>query len=93
MKKLFFIVFIFILNACKTPEKTEDIPPHISTGMVKESLLSTREKLMNAGDLNTKISTKIDNAMSLAEQIDLILIKIEEELSKPNFEKPIIENP
>lgn len=90
MNKIVLTVFIssFLLVSCQTPpKKPEVIPPVVSTGILKESLLSTRDNLTNAGDMNTKISYQIDKAMSLAEQIDFILSKIEEEQSKVDFKK------
>lgn len=93
MIKYFLILICMFLISCKTAKKKDDvIPPYISTGVLKESLLNTRENLSNAGDLNSKISFQIDKAMSLAEQIDFILSKIEEEQSKPNFKTEFIKN-
>lgn len=94
MIKYFLAVICLFLISCKTiKKKDEPTPPQISTGVLKESLLNTRTNLSNAGDLNNKISYQLDKAMSLAEQIDFILSKIEEEQSKPNFKTEIIKNP
>jgi hypothetical protein len=91
--KFYTIIACFtLLVSCKTnPKKPEIIPPSISTGILKESLLTTKDSLEHAGDMNSKISYQIDKAMSLAEQIDFILSKIEEEQSKNDFKnyKPL----
>jgi hypothetical protein len=78
------------LISCKTKTPDEIVtPPSINTGILKSSLIETKDDLFQAGELNNKVSIQLDKAMSLAEQIDVILLNIELEMQKKEDKKVI----
>jgi hypothetical protein len=82
MKTILLILTCSILIGCKTTQDEKITPPSVSTGILKESLITTKDDLMEAGELNNNISMQLDKAMTLAEQIDVLLEKIEKEQEK-----------
>lgn len=83
---LCYLSFIFLVtfSGCATkPDNT--IPPSVSTAAIKSSLKDTQNQLDNAGQSNTKVAESVDKALTLAEQLKLILDEIEKEQKKSNI--------
>jgi hypothetical protein len=79
--KIFIPILIaFLTTGCTTTKPTP--PPTVSTTQVIESLTDTKEILKEAGNQNTIVAQKIDNALTLAERLDALLKQIEEEANK-----------
>lgn len=83
MVKLITIIFLIAITGCSTITKREKVvPPSVSTTKVIESLTSTKEIIVEAGDQNTVVGQKIDKAIVLAEKLELLLQQIETENNK-----------
>lgn len=75
-------VIALILCGCHAAPKKTDPTPLPSTAPVKESLEEVKDKLETVGAQNTKVSEHVTDALALAEELDLLLEKIEKEQVK-----------
>jgi hypothetical protein len=80
--KILLLLICLLFFGCKTTRQEIIVPPSVNTGLLKESLIDTKINLIEAGELNNNISIQLDKAYTLAEQIDMILEKIEREQEK-----------
>lgn len=69
------IFLIFTLAACQTTKRTE-VP---SVAPVKESLTAISESIEAAGDSNSAASQHVKTALELADELEVLLNKIESE--------------
>jgi ABC-type uncharacterized transport system auxiliary subunit len=75
-------IIALILCGCHVAPKKTDPTPLPSTAPVKESLEEVKDKLETVGAQNTKVAEHVTDALALAEELDLLLIKIEKEQVK-----------
>lgn len=81
--KYFLILSMFLTGCvCLNPEHKKPVPPIANTGEVIQSLEKTKNELGKAGDSNTIIGEKVDNALTLAERLEKLLEQIEQSESK-----------
>ena len=76
---LIIVIGFLLLAGCTALEKKKQIPPSVSTGQVIQSLNDTKTELEQAGQANTKVAANIDKALTLAQRLDALLEKIEQE--------------
>lgn len=75
-------ILVALLCGCHVVPKKTDATPLPSTAPVKKSLEEVKDKLETVGAQNTKVSEHVTDALALAEELDLLLIKIEKEQVK-----------
>lgn len=76
---LIIVIGFLLLVGCTAIEKKKQTPPSVSTGQVIQSLNDTKTELEQAGQANTKVAANIDKALTLAQRLDALLEKIEQE--------------
>jgi starvation-inducible outer membrane lipoprotein len=64
---------------CLDPNHKRSAPPIANTGEVIQSLEKTKDELGKAGESNTAIGVKVENALTLAERLEKLLEQIERE--------------
>jgi hypothetical protein len=64
---------------CLDPNHKKIAPPIANTGEVIQSLEKTKDELGKAGESNTAIGVKVENALTLAERLEKLLEQIEKE--------------
>jgi len=80
MKYFSLLTLLFVSGCvCLNPEHKKLAPPIANTNRVIDSLEQTKDELTKAGDANTIVGTKVDRALTLAERLETLLKKIEEE--------------
>lgn len=82
MMKLLLISSIFLTGCvCLDPTHKQIPPPVANTDKVINSLEKTKLELDKAGESNTIVGNKVDQALTLAERLEKLLIQIEEDSS------------
>lgn len=80
ISKKIIVVFLFLCG-CHSPRAVSTLPLP-STTPVKESLEEVKTQIEQAGAQNTKIAEHVTDALTLAEELDKLLEKIEKEQEK-----------
>jgi hypothetical protein len=80
MKVVIAILCLFLGGCvCLDPNHKKIAPPIANTGEVIQSLEKTKDELGKAGESNTAIGVKVENALTLAERLEKLLEQIEKE--------------
>lgn len=75
---LFLSILVVFVVGCSTV-KNNTLPPSVTTAHVIQTLNDTKDDLKLAGEQNTVVAKKINKALTLAEQLDILLEQIESE--------------
>ena len=76
-----FALTAISLVACKTT-KPDPEPPSVSTEEIIKSLKETQEHLDGVGLDSSRMGLSVDRALTLAERLEILLEKIEQEQRK-----------